>query len=131
MRALSASPQADPQGFREVWARVLDDKLRPSGDRILFQLLGYVAWQARQMWLLNEGEEAKVRLGGAAKAALAKTARRLGRAGIAQIIELTLDANLGVISGARRPDDTLEIYVAELSALLQPEAASRPAGAKA
>jgi len=127
MRALAASPQADPRAFREVWARVLDDKLRPSGDRILFQLLGYVAWQARQMWLLHEGEEAKVRLGGQAKASLAKTARRLGRAGIARIIELTLDANLGVISGARRPDDTLEAYVAALSALLQPEA-GHPAG---
>jgi len=123
MRALSASPGADPQGFREVWARVLDDHLRPSGDKILFQLLGYVAWQARQMWMLVSGEESKVRLGGPSRAALTRMAQRLGRAGIAKIIELTLDANLGVIGGTRRPDDTLELYVAELSALLQPDAA--------
>ena len=103
-------------------ARVLDDKLRPAGDRILFQLLGYVSWQARAMWMLNEGEEAKVRTGAATKAALARTAKRIGRAGIARIIEITLGANLGVISGARRPDDTLEVYVAELAAILQPEA---------
>jgi len=102
-----------------VWARVLDDHLRPGGDKILFQLLGYVAWQARQMWMLCEGEEHKVRMNPRDKPALAQMARRLGRSGIARIIELTLDANLGVISGARRPDDTLESYVAQLSALLQ------------
>jgi DNA polymerase-3 subunit delta len=122
MRALSVSPKADPQAFRDVWARVLDDKLRPSGDRILFQLLGYVSWQARQMWLLNEGEDAKVRMSPRDKPALSRTARRLSRSGIARVIELTLDAQLGVISGARRPDDTLEAYVAALANLLAADA---------
>ncbi|SNR69091.1 DNA polymerase III, delta subunit [Humidesulfovibrio mexicanus] len=118
MRALAVPPGRDPQSARAVWARVLDDHLRPGGDKILFQLLGYVAWQARQMWMLNEGEEQKVRMNPRDKPALAQMARRLGRAGIAQVIELTLDAQLGVIGGTRRPDDTLESYVAELSALL-------------
>lgn len=119
IKGLAVPPEADPETMRAVWARVLDDHLRPGGDKILFQLLGYVAWQARQMWMLNEGEEHKVRMNPRDKPALSQMARRLGRAGIARIIELTLDANLGVISGARRPDDTLESYVAQLSALLQ------------
>lgn len=119
IKGLAAAPEKDPEALRAVWARVLDDHLRPGGDKILFQLLGYVAWQARQMWMLNEGEEHKVRMNPRDKPALSQMARRLGRAGIARIIELTLDANLGVISGARRPDDTLESYVAQLSALLQ------------
>lgn len=119
MRALAADPARDPEAVRGVWARVLDDALRPSGDKILFQLLGYVSWQARQMWMLNEGEEHKVRMNPRDKPALARMAKSLGRAGIARIIELTLEANLGVISGARRPDDTLEAYVAELSSLLR------------
>lgn len=127
IKGLAASPKSDPEALRAVWSRVLDDHLRPGGDKILFQLLGYVAWQARQMWMLNEGEEHKVRMNPRDKPALAQMARRLGRAGIARIIELTLDANLGVISGARRPDDTLEAYVAALSALLQP-GAPHPAG---
>jgi len=126
MRALSESAQ-NPRAAREVWARVLDDHLRPAGDKILFQLLGYVAWQARQLWLLHEGEGAKVRMRPADKPALTKMAQRLGRSGIARIIELTLDANLGVIGGTRRPDDALESYVAELAALMQP----RPGGAAA
>ncbi len=123
MRALAIPPGRDPQSARAVWARVLDDHLRPGGDKILFQLLGYVAWQARQMWMLNEGEEHKVRMNPRDKPALAQMARRLGRAGIAQVIELTLDAQLGVIGGTCRPDDTLESYVAELSALLSGQAA--------
>lgn len=129
MRGLAANPQSDPETLRQVWARVLDDQLRPSNDKILFQLLGYVAWQARQMWMLCEGEEHKVRMNPRDKPALSRMAKRLGRSGIAKIIELTLDANLGVISGARRPDDTLESYVAQLSTLLQgqPQKPGRPA----
>jgi DNA polymerase-3 subunit delta len=122
IRSLSARPEDSPEAVRAVWSRVLDDHLRPGGDKILFQLLGYVAWQARQMWMLNEGEEHKVRMNPREKPALARLAARLGRAGIARVIELTLDANLGVISGARRPDDTLESYVAQLSALLRGDA---------
>jgi len=131
MRALAIAPRENPEAFREVWARVLDDKLRPSGDRILFQLLGYVSWQARQMWLLNEGEDAKVRMNPRDKPALTRTAKRLGRAGIARVIDLTLDAQLGVISGARRPDDTLEAYVAALAELLRSEAGPPAAGRRA
>ena len=119
MRALAARPESAPDAVRSVWARVLDDQLRPSGDKILFQLLGYVAWQARQMWMLCEGEEHKVRMNPRDKPTLARMAKQLGRSGIARVIELTLDAHLGVISGQRRPDDTLESYVAQLSALLQ------------
>lgn len=121
MRALSESPRGNPQAARDVWARVLDDHLRPSGDKILFQLLGYVAWQARQMWMLGEGEAHKVRMRPSDKPALTRMAQRLGRAGIARIIELTLDTNLAVIGGTRRPDDALEAYVAELSGLLRGE----------
>jgi len=130
MKGLAARPQSNPEAARAVWARVLDDHLRPGGDKILFQLLGYVSWQARQMWMLNEGEEHKVRMNPRDKPALSRMAAQLGRAGIARIIELTLDANLGVITGARRPDDTLESYVAQLSALLQGQTGSaqgRPA----
>lgn len=118
MRALSEGPRGNVAALRDVWARVLDDHLRPSGDRILFQLLGYVAWQARQMWMLNEGEGHKVRMRPSDKPALTQMAGRLGRAGIARIIELTLETNLAVIGGTRRPDDALEAYVAELSGLL-------------
>jgi len=125
MRALAARPESDPEAVRAVWGRVLDDQLRPSGDKILFQLLGYMSWQARQMWMLNEGEEHKVRMSPRDKPTLARMAKRLGRAGIARVIELTLDAQLGVISGQRRPDDTLESYVAQLSALLQAGPAPR------
>jgi len=130
MRGLAANPGSDPEAVRGVWARVLDDQLRPSGDKILFQLLGYVAWQSRQMWMLCEGEEHKVRMNPRDKPALSRMARQLGRAGIARIIELTLDANLGVISGARRPDDTLEAYVAALSSLLQNQTKSRQTGSQ-
>jgi DNA polymerase-3 subunit delta len=117
MKALSESAKS-PRAAREVWARVLDDHLRPSGDKILFQLLGYVAWQARQLWMLCEGEGAKVRMRPSDKPVMLKMAQRLGRSGIARIIELTLDANLGVIGGTRRPDDALESYVAELAELM-------------
>ena len=117
MKALSDST-TNPKAAREVWARVLDDHLRPSGDKILFQLLGYVAWQARQLWLLGQGEAAKVRMRPSDKPAMQKLAQRLGRAGIARIIELTLDANLAVIGGTRRPDDALESYVADLAELM-------------
>ncbi len=69
---------------------------------------------------LIEGDEgAKVRMRPSDKPEMTRMAQRLGRAGIARIIELTLDTNLAVIGGTRRPDDALEAYVAELSALMQ------------
>ena len=119
MKALATPVSKNPAAMRGAWARVLDDHLRPSGDKILFQLLGYVAWLARQLWMLNEGEGAKVRMRPSDKPEMTRMAQRLGRSGIARIIELTLDTNLAVIGGTRRPDDALEAYVAELSSLMQ------------
>lgn len=102
-----------------IWKRVLADHLKKSGDKMIFNLIGYLASQARAYWMLQSGEESKVKLPPFVKQKKGPVARRLGRKGIAKMIDLALDAELSIKTGARTPEDTLDMLIAGLITLFQ------------
>jgi len=109
-----------------VWKRVLSDHLKKSQDKMLFNLIGFLASQARMYWMLQGGEENKVKAHPYVKQLKTAVARRLGRQGIARMIDLALDAEMSVKTGARGHEEVLDILVAGLIDLYQP----RPAGGR-
>ena len=52
-------------------------------------------------------------------------ARRLGMPGVARMIDLALDAEYSIKSGARRYDEVLDILIAGLIDLFQPKTQAR------
>lgn len=104
-----------------VWKRVIDDHFKSSKDQMLFNLIGFLASQARMYWMLMSGEESKVKAHPYVKQLKTPIARRLGRSGIARMIDLALDAEMSVKTGERRYEEVLDILIAGLIDLFQPE----------
>ncbi|WP_243544157.1 DNA polymerase III subunit delta [Pseudodesulfovibrio tunisiensis] len=103
-----------------VWKRVLEDHFKSAKDRMLFNLIGYLASQARMYWMLMNGEEGKVKAHPYVKKLKTPVARRLGKAGIARMIDLALDAEMSIKTGARAEEEVLDFLVAGLVDLFQP-----------
>jgi len=106
----------------DVWKRVLGDHLKKSQDRMLFNLIGYLASQARMYWMLMSGEESKVKAHPYVKKLKTQVAKRLGKQGIARMIDLALDSEMSVKTGSRHHEEVLDILVAGLIDLFQPKA---------
>lgn len=108
-----------------VWKRVLEDHLKKSQDRMIFNLIGYLASQARMYWMLASGEESKVKAHPYVKKLKTPIAKRLGRGGIARILDLALDAEMSIKTGTRSPEEVLDYLVAGLIQLFRPKQAGR------
>jgi DNA polymerase-3 subunit delta len=92
---------------------------------MLFNLIGYLAGQARMYWMLMSGEEAKVKAHPYVKKLKTDVARRLGRQGVARMIDLALESELSVKTGARHHEEVLDILVAGLIDLFRPRQSAR------
>lgn len=108
----------------QVWRRVFADRLAKSNDRMLFGFLHFLVREARILWQLSHGEEQAVYLPGQVKNRKRELAARLGEKGVAQLFRLALEAELGIKSGSRRPEQAFEALVGGLYASL---GAQRPA----
>lgn len=97
-----------------VWKRVLEDHMKSAKDMMLFNLIGYLASQARQMWMLTHGEEKAVRGHPFVKKKLTAKGNMLGEKGIMRLIDLAMDAELSVKTGLRRQEEVLDILIADL-----------------
>ena len=104
----------------EVWRRVFADRLAKAGDRMLFGFLHFLVREARILWQLSHGEEQAVFLPGGVKNRKRDLAARLGEKGVARLFELAMEAELGIKSGARRPEQAFEALVGGLYASLAP-----------
>lgn len=102
----------------QVWRRVFADRLAKASDRMLFGFLHFLVREARILWQLSHGEEKAVYLPGSVKNRKRELAARLGEAGVAQLFQLALEAELGIKSGARRPEQAFEALVGGLYASL-------------
>lgn len=105
-----------------VWRQVFADRL--GGEGMLFPLLSLLAREARILWQIDAGETQAVRLPPSVMRAKENLARRLGRSRIAALFDLALEAEYGVKSGERTPDQALERLVAGLAALFANDNAS-------
>ncbi|WP_243358146.1 DNA polymerase III subunit delta [Fundidesulfovibrio terrae] len=102
----------DPAG---VWRTVFGHQLA-SDDGFLFQFLAILSREARTMWqLLHEDPDCKVHP--YVKKLKTPMAGRLGRAGLAKLWDLIMEAESSVKFGRKSADQALEMLVADLHAL--------------
>jgi DNA polymerase-3 subunit delta len=102
----------DPAG---VWRTVFGHQLA-SDDGFLFQFLAILSREARTMWqLAHEDPDCKVHP--YVKKLKTPMAGRLGRAGLARLWDLIMEAESSVKFGRKSPDQALEMLVADLHAL--------------
>lgn len=102
---------------RDIWQRVIHN--HAESESMLFQLVGYLAKEARTLRLLLSGEEDQVKLAPRARSAKQAMARGLGKPGTARLMDLALEAEISVKSGARSPEQALETLVAGLAGLFR------------
>lgn len=102
----------DPVG---VWSTVFGHQ-QASDDGFLFQFLAILAREARVMWqLLHEDPECKVHP--YVRKLKTPMAGRLGAAGLARLWDMAMEAESGVKSGSKSPDQAMEMLVADLHVL--------------
>ncbi|WP_027175634.1 DNA polymerase III subunit delta [Desulfovibrio aminophilus] len=107
----------------QIWKRVLDNRAESEG--MLFPLLGALAREVRLLWMLASGEEDDLKVHPYVKQLKAPLARRLGRPALTRLLDLALEAEVGVKTGGRKPEQALELLVAELTGILGPAKARR------
>jgi len=103
----------NPKAAFEIWRKIIDDQLL-TGDGVVFQFLGLLASDARQMWNLVYGDPDSVRLPPFVAKNKAELGHRLGPKGLERVWELCFEAESGVKTGRRDPDQAMEILAAGL-----------------
>ncbi|NMC50961.1 MAG: hypothetical protein GYA47_16275 [Desulfovibrio sp.] len=98
-----------------VWREIFEQSLSP--EDMIFKFLGLLRSDARQMWQLLMDEAEAVRLPPFVKSQKEAMARRLGSGGLTRLFDLAMDAELGIKSGAKNPDQAMEFLAAELFSL--------------
>lgn len=114
---------AKPGAEAAIWKRVIDDHAKAAKDQMLFNLIGFIASQARMYWLIVSGGQVK----GNPYVIKKKTpvANRLGRAGIARMIDLAMEAEYAIKTGERKYEEVLDSLIAGLIDLFQPKTQAR------
>lgn len=98
-----------------VWRRILEDRLQ--GENMVFAFLAILLREARILWQCLNGENPSL----PQQAVMQKriVAQGLGAAAIARIWDLALQAEKGIKSGERSPDQAFEILAADLFLLFR------------
>jgi len=106
-----------------VWRRILSDHAKSAKDQMLFNLIGFLAGQARMLWQIAHNEKA----GGSPFAVRKNTplAQRLGPRGVARLIDLAMGAELSIKTGERKYDEVLDSLTADLVELFRPARSGR------
>ncbi|MBL3581755.1 DNA polymerase III subunit delta [Oleidesulfovibrio alaskensis] len=111
IRAVQSGTQHD-----KVWRKVMGSS--SANDGLVFQFLGMLQREARMMWQLLSGES--VRLPAAVLQSKTRTAQQLRYRGIMRMWDLALEAEKGIKSGERSPDQAMEALIGGLLALFAP-----------
>ncbi|MDR1947112.1 MAG: DNA polymerase III subunit delta [Desulfovibrio sp.] len=94
----------------ELWKRILEDKL--SGETSVFGFIALLLREARLLWQILMGPQPDLPPQAAAQKKLA--ARSLGPGGTAQLWDIALQAEKGIKSGERSPEQAFEMLAANL-----------------
>lgn len=108
-------------GALAVWEQSL--AAERGSDSMTFAFLSMLAREARLLWQMYHGEP--VRLPPQVLREKTALARSLGPAGIARLWHLALEADKGVKTGERTPDQALDSLLASLFRLLHPTGSLR------
>lgn len=119
---LNAVQQGAPPA--KIWTTILG--AQQSGENLLFVFLALLVREVRVLWQLYHGEK-NVRVQPWLAEQKRQAAAQLGPARLARILDLAVEAEIGVKSGACNEDQALERMVASLAALFQRRGQSSPA----
>ncbi|MFW5501035.1 MULTISPECIES: DNA polymerase III subunit delta [unclassified Maridesulfovibrio] len=111
----SMSEGGDPV---EIWRRVLTN--HSEKDSMIFMLTASLTREARALWMMIHGEDSEVRLPPFVKKQKQALAQRLGPARIARLFDIVMEAEIGIKTGQRKPEQALELLVASLTSLFAP-----------
>ncbi|WP_321405057.1 DNA polymerase III subunit delta [Maridesulfovibrio sp.] len=111
----SMSEGGDPV---EIWRRVLTN--HSEKDSMIFMLTASLTREARALWMMIHGEESEVRLPPFVKKQKQALAQRLGPVRIARLFDIVMEAEIGIKTGQRKPEQALELLVASLTSLFAP-----------
>ncbi|MCT4536170.1 DNA polymerase III subunit delta [Halodesulfovibrio sp.] len=101
----------------KVWNKVLSSQA--AGDAMIFSFLAMLLREARILWQLYAGET--VRLPSGIVQQKKRLATNLGPVRLSKIWDLALEAEMGIKTGERKPEQAMEILVAGLLALFSPK----------
>ncbi|WP_320007430.1 DNA polymerase III subunit delta [Maridesulfovibrio sp.] len=116
----SMSEGGDPV---EIWRRVLTN--HSEKDSMIFMLTASLTREARALWMMIHGEDSEVRLPPFVKKQKQALAQRLGPIRIARLFDIVMEAEIGIKTGQRKPEQALELLVAALTSLFSPPARRR------
>jgi DNA polymerase-3 subunit delta len=102
-----------------IWEQALLSER--GSDSMAFAFLATLTREARQLWQIFVGEP--IRLPPQVLSAKTTLARSLGMAGIAKLWHLALEADKGVKTGERSPDQALDSLLSSLALLFRPRGA--------
>lgn len=105
----------------QVWQKVMDNRQLSATDSIFFAFLSLLQRDARQLWELAAGEQPSSWMPPPSRAPKAALAKRIGVSGVAHIWNLALEAEFGVKSGQRSPEQAFEALVGGLHAAFRPK----------
>lgn len=97
----------------KVWNKVISNQA--AGDTMIFSFLAMLLREARILWQLYAGEN--VRLPSSVIQQKKRLATQLGPVRLSKIWDLALEAEMGIKTGERKPEQAMEILVAGLIAL--------------
>ncbi|MEZ6853383.1 DNA polymerase III subunit delta [Halodesulfovibrio aestuarii] len=101
----------------KVWKKVISSQA--AGDAMIFSFLAMLLREARILWQLYAGET--VRLPSGVIQQKKRLATSLGPVRLSKIWDLALEAEMGIKTGERKPEQAMEILVAGLLALFAPQ----------
>ncbi|CCO22547.1 DNA polymerase III subunit delta [Maridesulfovibrio hydrothermalis] len=99
----------------EVWRRVLTN--HSEKDSMIFMLTASLTREARALWMMLHGEDSAVRLPPFVKKQKKTLAQRIGPLRIARLFDIVMEAEIGIKTGQRKPEQALELLVASLTSL--------------
>lgn len=105
-----------PDGRRQAWDRLLNDPAM-SGGEMVFPVSSLMLREARQLWQLLHGEDARVQLYPGLKAEKKRLAQRLGPARIGRFWDIVLQADTDIKTGRLKPAQAMENLVKEAARL--------------
>ncbi|WP_461208493.1 DNA polymerase III subunit delta [Desulfocurvus sp. DL9XJH121] len=109
----------DGRSPEKVWKKVFDNRLAPSTDSIFFAFLALITREARTLWELAQGEAPSAWVRRSDLDDKTRLAKRLGPTRLARIWDLVLEAEFGVKTGQRTPEQAFEAVVGGLFSLLK------------
>lgn len=100
----------------QVWKKVLDNRQASASDDIFFAFLSLLQREARLLWELASGEPPSAWMPPGAQRAKAEVARRVGPGAAARVFDLAMQAEFGVKTGQRSPEQAFEAMIMGLHA---------------